>query len=443
MKRIIVGLAACVLLSGVILLAQTGSGWPGTSGWGLQVMMDEVNPWTNLKINRHDNQFQFVIVSDRTGGHRSGVFSRAVHQINLLQPEFIVSVGDLVEGGGISYEDYDRQWKEFQNFTSQLTMPFFYVPGNHDASHNRGVVKWQDKFDKLYHSFVYKDVLFLCLNSNDGPAQRREDAAEDDFRYRTGIGEQQRAFIRKTLEMHAKVRWTLVFLHHPVWAVRDPQRLEENGWAEVEGMLKDRDYTVFCGHVHRYRKYIRQGKNYYQLATTGGGSRLRGTSFGEFDHIVWVTMKDDGPVLANIMLDSLYPENLKLLTPEETGNPQPGIGLPTRPGRGRLTLDGEPVEGMVINFYPAERPQEGEQVFPATGTTDKDGLFRLQTYAADGILPGKYRVTIERPNDIIQGLTQKANPVPEKYRNTRTSGLEYEIKPESWYEFNIELSSSD
>ena len=63
-----------------------------------------------------------------------------------------------------------------------------------------------------------------------------------------------------------------------------------------------RPYTVFAGHLHHFRKYVRQGQNYYQLATTGGGSRMRGVRYGEFDQIAWVTMKKDGPVMANVLL---------------------------------------------------------------------------------------------------------------------------------------------
>ncbi len=46
------------------------------------------------------------------------------------------------------------------------------------------------------------------------------------------------------------------------------------------------------------------------LGTTGGGSRLRGPQFGEFDHVVWVTMTDQGPIIANLMLDGIWDEDV-------------------------------------------------------------------------------------------------------------------------------------
>ena len=51
-----------------------------------------------LKLNDDPDQFHFAVVSDRTGGHRAqGLFPR-VQQISLLQPTFVMSVGDLIEG---------------------------------------------------------------------------------------------------------------------------------------------------------------------------------------------------------------------------------------------------------------------------------------------------------------------------------------------------------
>ena len=53
-----------------------------------------VHPWNHLNLNNDPDNFQFAIVTDRTGGHRPGVFEDAVHKLNLLQPEFVMSVGD-------------------------------------------------------------------------------------------------------------------------------------------------------------------------------------------------------------------------------------------------------------------------------------------------------------------------------------------------------------
>ncbi|MEL7376709.1 MAG: hypothetical protein AAFN65_07110, partial [Bacteroidota bacterium] len=71
-----------------------------------------------------------------------------------------------------------------------------------------------------------------------------------------------------------------------------------------------REHTVFSGHVHHYQRFTRNNGRYYTLATTGGGSRLRGPRLGEFDHISWVTMTDDGPIMANLALDGIYSDSI-------------------------------------------------------------------------------------------------------------------------------------
>ena len=64
----------------------------------LDVKVESLNPWTNLNFNNDSDNFHFAITSDLTGGYREGVFEDAVRKINLVQPEFVITVGDLIEG---------------------------------------------------------------------------------------------------------------------------------------------------------------------------------------------------------------------------------------------------------------------------------------------------------------------------------------------------------
>lgn len=256
---------------------------------------DGATPWSSLKINRSENQFQFAIVTDRTGGRRPGVFMRGVEKLNLLQPEFVMTVGDLIDGYTRDVVELDRQWNEFTGFIDSLQMPFFYTPGNHDITNAVMDSVYRERFGPTYYHFVYKNVLFLCLNS------------EDQFRGagRGTISDEQYEYIKKTLEENKGVRWTMLFMHQPLWLQDDPVR-----WPDVETLLAGREHTVFVGHVHRYVRYERNNARYYTLATTGGGSRLRGPALGEFDHITWVTMTDEGPLMANLALDGIYADDL-------------------------------------------------------------------------------------------------------------------------------------
>ena len=252
-------------------------------------------PWNNLNINNNPATFQFAIVTDRTGGHRPGVFLDGVQKLNLLQPEFVMSVGDLIEGYTEDTARLNWEWNQFTGFIDSLMMPFFYVPGNHDITNKVMETKWKQRFGKTYYHFVYKDILFMCLNS------------EDNYRGagRGTIDDEQYDYINKVLKENSNVKWTLVFMHQPLWNQNNTKR-----WKDVEKLLESRKHTVFVGHNHRYRKYERNNGKYFILATTGGGSQLRGPNFGEFDHVVWVTMTDDGPILANLLLEGIWHEDV-------------------------------------------------------------------------------------------------------------------------------------
>lgn len=252
-------------------------------------------PWTSLNIEPVDDQFQFAVVTDRTGGLRPGIFSEAVDKLNLLRPPFVMSVGDLITGYTTDLPELERQWDEFDAMVNRLEMPFFYVPGNHDITNATMDSLWTARLGPKYYHFVYKNVLFLCLNS------------EDQYRGagRGTISDSQFAYVDQVLAENADVRWTFVFLHQPLWDQENPER-----WPEVEALLNNRNHSVFAGHVHHYQKFRRNNGRYYTLATTGGGSRLRGPRLGEFDHVTWVTMTEDGPVLANIALDGIHSDSV-------------------------------------------------------------------------------------------------------------------------------------
>ncbi len=253
----------------------------------------EQKPWTNLDLNNDPDQFHFVIVSDRTGGARPGIFESAVDKINLLQPEFVMSIGDLVEGDEDDAAKVDAEWAEFKGMIGTLEMPFFLVPGNHDMKSDMMVDQWRRRFGPIYYHFRYRDVLFLCLNTEDPPASHMSDA--------------QVEYVRKALDENKDVRWTLVFMHKPLWDYENT-----GGFEKIETLLQGRPYTVFTGHRHDYMKFTRHAHKYFVFATTGGSSKMRGVAEGEFDHVVWVTMMKDGPRIANLLLDGILDENVRL-----------------------------------------------------------------------------------------------------------------------------------
>lgn len=288
----------------------------------------EATPWTSLEALDSDARFHFVVVTDRTGGEREGIFGPAMETVNLMQPAFVVSVGDLIQGYTEDRSQLEKEWDELDGFVSVLDAPFFFTPGNHDYSNQVMANVWEERYGPSYYSFTYKDVLFIILNSAlfdregiSGHSQRRGNWAEEQ--------EEQLAWLEETLDEHDDVRWTFLMMHRPYWrqgwkrtdgepSVEGPwERFDDEvpEWLEIEGMLSDRDYTAFAGYMHTYEYDANEeGPHTHEriaLATTGGVSNVRGPNYGEFDHFVWMTVTEDGPVMANILLDGVLEKDFE------------------------------------------------------------------------------------------------------------------------------------
>lgn len=107
---------------------------------------------------------------------------------------------------------------------------------------------------------------------------------------------------------------------------------------------------------------------------------------------------------------------------------------------GTVKLDGQPIGPGVVIFAPSDGKTN-----PARGNIQPDGSFELMTSRDVGLPPGKYKVglqIVEIPTDLAPGqrdMRPAKSRIPEKYSDTKASGLEYDVIPGS-NTINIELT---
>ena len=291
-------------------------------GPDFQHAVGNIKPWTHEQFDASDDKFTFAVFADLTGGERDPVFEIAVAQLNLLRPELIMNVGDLIEGDSNDEAGLTAEWNSFDARAKQARSPVFYAGGNHDLTGDMLRNVWESRHGPRYYHFVYKNVLFLVFDTEDNTAERMQEIFElrneaiaiyksdgpEAFarteyaslpeRSAGTIGPEQSAYFQAAIANNPDVHWTFLFLHKPAW-----QREGEETFSAIEAALTDRPYTVFTGHVQAFGYEERNGRDYIRLATTGGEQFPKAGRSA--DHMTLVTVDDQGVDIAHLLLSGI------------------------------------------------------------------------------------------------------------------------------------------
>ncbi|HUU43674.1 MAG TPA: metallophosphoesterase, partial [Planctomycetota bacterium] len=186
MKRFILGVAvAAVIIFGAIALWTQRTGRPPHH---------EGTPATG-----EAPRFKFVVIADLTGGRPSDdtVFDEVISEINLVDPDFTLCVGDLIEGYSDSPQQVQAEWEVFNAEVGRLNRPFYYVFGNHDATTPVMIDILRDRFKNLYYAFDHKQCHFIVLYSDEGdPASGEKDFQKPELQR---ISTEQMTFLEEAL----------------------------------------------------------------------------------------------------------------------------------------------------------------------------------------------------------------------------------------------------
>jgi calcineurin-like phosphoesterase family protein len=262
-------------------------------------------------LDAPESSVSLVVLGDRTGGHRPGVFEYAVERAAALNPDRVLSVGDLIEGYSDSPDVIDEQWQEIEDMLTPIRDKLIAAPGNHDISSVMTREQWRSRFGSTYQAQRINDVLVIALNTEDPPVVPSPDILQKtlaleaamardpdgtqarllamaanreapvDLPGDSHLSEAQRAWVLSTLEANDDVALTILLMHKPAW--RNP----DSGFAAIEAAVQGRETLIIAGHEHYFEEIERNGIPYIIMGTCGGIWLRDGP--GRLDHILQIT----------------------------------------------------------------------------------------------------------------------------------------------------------
>lgn len=231
---------AAIGLYDLVVVVRSGSGTPLVLS----------GPHT-VSIRKARDGFTFAILADihmnnpksAAGGDAPNArLMQAIAELNEVQPDFVVLLGDLVES---TADTYARDHKMIQDIiVGHAKFPVFGVMGNHDGQvvgAVNGFEMWQSQFGPLYYSFDIGLWHFVVGNTYDHPTH----PSDNGF-----VGAEQIRWIDADIaEAFARGQRTAAFVHHNPfdnrWIFVDEGR-QELAQALSRGGVR----YVFAGHRH-------------------------------------------------------------------------------------------------------------------------------------------------------------------------------------------------
>ena len=199
--------------------------------------------------------FRFVILGDRTGSLLPGVYEQVLKEAAALNPAFIITVGDSIEG----LEDIlaPRQWAEWKAITAPYSrIPVYLTPGNHDV--------WSPLSESLYlraaghplhYSFDYQAAHFTIL-----------DTSRSDL-----MPASEMAFLEQDLKSHSTQTVKFVITHRPSWALNI--MMDNTDFAAHQLAKKYGVQYAVAGHIHGLIHSQLEGINYVSVPSAAGSLR--------------------------------------------------------------------------------------------------------------------------------------------------------------------------
>lgn len=238
-------------------------------------------------------EIRFIVIGDRTNSAVENIFEEIIGEIDLLSPDFVINVGDIVEGYTADTLRMHAQWDSVLATVGTLSCPFYFTPGNHDIQNeNDRNIFINRTGHKRYYSFDYdKNHLIVLDNSMMYWSQPQE------------MDEEQIKWLRDDLENNKDAENIFVFFHIPtfLYALQD-----ETADPLMDLFEKYRVRFVFAGHHHEYSYCLHNNVEYINIGSSGGSMGTGDFVRGHFYHYLMVTVREGHCDIAVIKKGSVF-----------------------------------------------------------------------------------------------------------------------------------------
>jgi UDP-2,3-diacylglucosamine pyrophosphatase LpxH len=200
--------------------------------------------------------FRFALIGDRTGEAVPGVWDQVWRETDADRPNFILTVGDTIQG--LDDSKIDPEWREIMRMLAPYRKKYriFFTPGNHDVWSDASAQAFEKyTHDALHYSFDYQQAHFTIL----------DDSRTDE------MPPAELAYLREDLQKHAAQPLKFVVSHRPSWIL---QVALQNPHFQLQQIAKQYGVQyIIAGHIHQMLHFDLDGVTYLSMPSAGGHLR--------------------------------------------------------------------------------------------------------------------------------------------------------------------------
>jgi len=200
-------------------------------------------------ISHFPTKFNFVVMNDVTWASWDSyssaliVLGKAIEEVNMIHPSFVLFTGDLVNTGGNVME-----YQQFYEYLQMFEVPTYVAPGNHEMIGDYWKVNYQRYIGPCYYSFDFGTYHIVTIDSGSG-----------------NIDSTQLNWVRDDLASHANSTQIFMQFHYPIWM------LASSAQSTLLNLTDQYNVSmIFSGHIHQDSVFTIDSHRFVTTTAIGG-----------------------------------------------------------------------------------------------------------------------------------------------------------------------------